>query len=304
MHLTLVPSVIFHEYRIRCVGNKIYHRPPSETFHDFLERFAIDILDRDWFDTQRGMSTERQHIVVRFAIEYNRAKRDGSIIDVRQELDGNMSGIPSGRNLYWLLFCFDLFRLKSKNLLTSDLIDRLKNNQYFEGARYELAVMVVLLSANCDVKWIDVSTEKTCDIEAIHKNSGIKLVVEAKSKKRSNDSKRGLAPLVNEALKKSVPSDAQLIVFIEANLPFEPVSTENKRLLNEVKRVIGVQPEVGDKFHLLVVTNFPFYYDHLNSPASPPEDIFVLPKNNMAPLAILNDLRHALDNYAKIPEVL
>lgn len=303
MHLTLVPSVIFYERRIRFVGNKIYYCSPTETFHDFLERFAIDILDRDWFEIQKGMNTERQHIIVRFAIEYNRAKKDGSIVDVRQESDGSMSGIPSGRNLYWLLFCFDLFRLKSKNLLTDNLIGRLKNNQYFEGARYELAVMVILLGAGCDVKWIDVSTEKTCDIEAIHKTSGIKLVVEAKSKKRSNDSKRGLAQLFNEALKKSVPLDAQLIVFIDANLPFEVVSSENKRLLNEVKRVIGVQPEAGDKFHLLVVTNFPFYYDHLNSPASSPEDIIVLPKNNIAPLAIFNDLRHALDHYAKIPEV-
>ena len=224
--------------------------------------------------------------------------------------------MPSGPDLFWLSFCYDLFCLLNKNVLSLDLINRLKDSQHFQGARYELAVAAIILRANCDIKWInkDDFSNKTCEFKATHKTSGIKFVVEAKSKKRPgvlNEpgiplpecESKGFASLLKDALKKDVPSGAFFVIFVDDNLPFSVCSPENKAILREVKRAIGTLSEDKDIFNLLVITSFPFHYGENNIPALPPENLIVLPNNNdYLPEAIFKDLGLSLKTYAKIPE--
>ena len=76
---------------------------------------------------------QRGHALFKCADNYNKRKMDGKLIDSKKDLDGNMSCMPSGPDLFWLSFCYDLFCLLNKNVLSLDLINRLKDSQHFQG---------------------------------------------------------------------------------------------------------------------------------------------------------------------------
>lgn len=224
-----------------------------------------------------------------------------------------MSAILTGPNLFWLLFCYDFFLLIHKKALPNELIQRIKDRQYFQGARYELAVAAIFLRAGFEIQWInkDAAKGKACEFIATHKKTGIKVEVEAKSKKRSGvlhesigpDSKQGIPNLLRDALKKKGTANIPMIIFIDGNLPFTPGSALEKPIFNETKRAIGILPKDKDSFNLLVITNFPYHYDNFDVIAAPHESLFVFPFNNAwLDSNLLADLQNSLNTYSKIPE--
>ena len=312
-NLNLIPSIISNDCRIRFVENRVYRRPPTETFHEFLEHLAFEMLGVQWIKTQNGEEVSKQHFLIQCANDYKKRKQLGLLIDIRRESDGSTSHVPSGPTLFWFSFCYDLFILAHKKLVTDKLIDKLQNHQYFQSTRYELAIVAVMLGANCDIKWIDENStqNKVCEFEAFHKPTGTRLVVEAKSKPREGvlhykdkvSLYSKLENLLNDALKKTYSADAKLVVFIDINLPFVEASHIDKPILSDVKQMIEKGLGDRDDFGLILVTNFPFHYGNPNSYASPVESCIVLPKKN-PPLSILNDLERSLRTYGKIPETL
>lgn len=253
----------------------------------------------------------KSHILYCYAKEYARCKQVGSLKDVRLESDGSMSAIPNGRSLFWLLFCYDIFILTHCNSLSIQLLERIKQQKCFQGARYELAVAAIFLRAGFEIRWIDTSNDKTCEFEATHKKTGIKVGVEAKSRNRKgvlheppgSSSKRGLDDLLRDAIKKRTPNGIPLIIFLDVNLPFTSGQALTKPLVTEVARAIGTFPKNGDLFTLFVVTNFPFHYDDLDGIAAPPENVIVFPHNNVAlDQVVLDDLQKSLNRYTLIPE--
>lgn len=287
----------------------MYYRPLSETFHDFLEFLAVQSLGDSWWKKQANPP----HILVRYAEEYNVRKKEESLIDVCKEPDGSMSAIPTGPNLFWLLFCYDLFIIRNNNNLSDELIQRLKDRRHFQGARYELAIAAIFLRAGFDINWIKKDVNQTCEFEAIHRKTGIKVEVEAKSKIRRGvlhepigpKSRQGISKLLKDALKKKSTAEIPMIICIDVNLCFTSESYRNKPILNEVKRAIGTLSQGKDGFNLLMVTSFPFHYDNFDKVADPPESIIVLPLNNewLHP-DVYADLERSLDTYSIIPEAI
>lgn len=280
-----------------------------QTFHDFIEELAIDTLGLDWVIKQQNPP----HILIRHAKSYFLKKSNGSLTDIRKEEGGSFSAIPGNNDLYWLSFCYDLFVLVHKKVLPNELIKRLKNHQEFQGARYELAVAAIFLRAGFEIEWVDTDkqTGKSCEFIATHEATGIKVGVEAKSKKRKgaiheepgDASKRGISDLLRDAKKKKNDENAPLAIFIDVNLPFDFGPSLQKPIFNEVKKAIGTLPEDKDSFNLLVITNFPFYYDDCDKKISLPEHITVLPFNNSWLNPILrDDLEIGIKRYSFIPE--
>lgn len=301
-HLNLIPSVIENGRRTRNIGSQIYHCDPTQTFHDFLEELAEDILGCDWISKQQNPP----HILMRYANKYSIKKRTGVAYKCKY-LDGNDPTITGNNDLYWLLFCYDLFVLQHKMALTKDLVARLKKHKEFQGARYELAVAAMFLRAGFEIDWIekDKQSGKSCEFIATHRATGIKVGVEAKSRKRrgviheapGQDSNQGVSKLLKDAEEKKTPGNIPLVILLETNLPY--VKAPKKQLFNEVIRAAD-NPCDKENYAWLVINNFPFHYQ---DDISIPENITILPNLNPWLNVILrDDLKISISRYPLIPE--
>jgi hypothetical protein len=132
----------------------------------------------------------------------------------------------------YLSLAYDLYVLRHHSLLQQNLIDRLKNKQQFQGARYEIYVTSSFIKAGFNIVFEDEldKSKSHCEFIATHTNSGKKYSVEAKSRHRpgflgypgdqiqSHDKiKLRIGNLINEALRKE--ADYTRIIFIDINMP-------------------------------------------------------------------------------------
>jgi hypothetical protein len=65
-HGQLVPSVIHMGYRFRAVGNRVYWRPPTETFPEFLLHIVKETVGKRWYMGQVGLPPAERHQVLRW----------------------------------------------------------------------------------------------------------------------------------------------------------------------------------------------------------------------------------------------
>jgi hypothetical protein len=67
-----------------------------------------------------------------------------------------------------------------------ELIDRLRDRDNFQGARYELAIAAIIARLECSITWLDADpglrTVKHVEFEATHRPTGQTFAVEAKSR--------------------------------------------------------------------------------------------------------------------------
>ncbi len=263
-------------------------------------------MGHDWIKKQQNPP----HILIRYAKNYYLKKSNGSLIDIRKEEDGSFSANLGNNDLYWLLFCFDLFVILHKKVLPEDLLERLRDHKKFQGARYELAVAAIFLRAGFDIEWIDKNKQigKSCEFVAVHKSTGIRVGVEAKSRKRKGTiheapgehSKQGIANLLKDAEKKRTPGNIPLVIFIDINLPYKLEPIFQKQMLREVFGATETQPGHKENYAWLVVTNFAFHYDEK---IFVPENITVFPLVNPWLNPILRDaLQLSIKRYCLIPE--
>ncbi len=316
--LNFFSSFIWNGWRSRFVGRQFYYRPATETFHEFLEYFAVLLIGEKWWQIQGGMKLENQHSLFQWANDYHRL-RDQSREKI-QESDGTFSMPMSGPILSWISLPYDLLCLSHMKVLPQKLLERLKTHDDFQGARYEIAVAAIVLRAGCNIEWVDPDNlppgKKSCEFIATHRATGVKFGVEAKSKIRKGSQNEkgcfsqklsGISELLQNALTKA-PEEMPFVIFIDLNIPFEAKpSYENKALFNEIKRAVGIlhTPSASspDTFSLIAVTNFPFHYTDIHAPCPPPEHGFILPNypKHAFPKAIVEDIWEKTKNYGKIP---
>jgi hypothetical protein len=234
-HLNFISSVIYHNHRIRFINNKPYIRPEYETFLDFSEWFAVNVLGIDWILN----NSNKEHSLFKWFKSYQDFKKTGGI-DSREESDGSISSIPSGLTLLWLAFCYDLLCLFHKNLLKEDIIKRLKNFDQFQGVWYEVVVSATILRAGCNFEWIQDKTQKNCELIAVHQKTRITFGVEAKSRRRpgtfnhsgiqnsnlkecTKQIKEGLTQTPKDYFSKD-PLKIPFVLFIDLNVPKSQIS--------------------------------------------------------------------------------
>jgi hypothetical protein len=146
----------------------------------------------------------------------------------------------------YLSLAYDLYVLRHHSLLQQRLIDRLKNRQQFQGARYEIYVTSSFIKAGFTIEFEDESDKSTshCEFTATHSKSGAKYSVEAKSRHRpgflghpggpmqdQGKIRLRLGNLINGALRKD--ADYTRIIFIDINMPPEAGTVFEKDWFNE-----------------------------------------------------------------------
>jgi hypothetical protein len=316
-HLDLVPSVIWDGKRWRAIFNRLYYRPQSETFHEFLIDVIKWTFGKNWWKRQVSMPEDERHVVVKWTFQY---------ADLTRRAERNSSGPPfaaPANGPVWALLslCYDLFCLQAKGILPEFVVDRLRKKAAFQGARYELAAAAIMMRSGFDVRFLDDKehSERHCDFIAIHRATGVRVGVEAKSRIRPGvvhepgnfllaEDARGLENLIRKA-RSQRPADLAFIIFVDLNLPSSSTQRVEDRpwyrdALRVIDRLEPVSAESPDPFTALVLTNFSFHYGSASEPVPRPEWGLILSRYPCKTLdqRYIEVIIETLGRYSRIPD--
>ena len=137
----------------------------------------------------------------------------------------------------WFRFAYDLFTIRDNAKLKSKMKQRLLSKQYFQGARHELRVAAISITAGFSIEFEDEQDNKIGHAEFVATDrTGTKIAVEAKSRHRYGvqgfaggkrlepGSTADVRGIILDAYKKKTA--LPLYVFVDANLP-SPTSQEH-----------------------------------------------------------------------------
>ena len=273
-----VPSVIWKGHRFRAVGTRVYWRPPQETFHEFIVELVKQTFGKEWHGAQVASAPGDRHQLMTWFDGLSEVIRRGRL-DSRSEVeDGVWSSVPTGDAWALVTFAYDIFHLLHHLQLPDELVERLRHEDQFQGARYEVAVAAVFVRARFEVKFTKPEgVRKRCDFIARDHSTGIRVAVEAKSRHRPGvlgqpgevheaRALRGdVEGLVNDALAQN-PGGIPFIVFVDVNVPPVPgIPILERAWFRDVWDLIGSMAKPGpdrpDDVNAFIFTNFSYHWD-------------------------------------------
>jgi hypothetical protein len=221
----ILSSIVWHGKRFRIIWNRLFWFRPEQTFHEFLDYLAVQTLNPEWFKRQGALPECEQHVVVRW-----RKALLSLVKRAPRTPDGGW--VQTGPVRAYMCLAYDLYWLQIVNKLPKSLEKRLRDKEAFQGARYEVLVAATFARAGFDIQLLDQSVKsmRHCEFVATHKRTGIKVYVEAKSRRRpgilhhpgtfdeSADVKGDVFGLHSDAIKQA-PQGHPYFIFIDANLP-------------------------------------------------------------------------------------
>jgi hypothetical protein len=78
----------------------------------------------------------------------------------------------------------DLYLLQKVDRLPDGLVNRLRNHDGFQGARYEIAIAAAFVKCDFEIEWIGDLRVKHPEFIARNKQTGEEVAVETKSRRR------------------------------------------------------------------------------------------------------------------------
>lgn len=243
----------FNEQKFVAVGNELHYSSKWKTFPDFLMDYIKHILGSGWGNTELKKTHLERHPIIKWFVESNEYMRKQKPDD-----DGIYKPFPNSVTAAYFELAYDLYTLRHHSLLQKDIIRRLKLVDQFQGARYELYVTASCIRAGFDIDFENErdGNQKHPEFIATHKKTGLRVAVEAKSKKSSKNM-NGTCSLINLALKKE--NGLPFIVFVELNIPPDVAERELSLIFpNRVSNIIDqvAKSEDGkDRFNMIVLSN-------------------------------------------------
>lgn len=302
--------------RFRAVGNRVYKRPINETFHEFVLDIFNEAIGYKWLREEIAKDKKDQHLLAQWSVEIiGKIKEQSPELPIKKLIAIKQSG--NIRSLLALAYdYYSLFHCSAKTL--PSLLNRLKNKDNFQGAKYEIAVGGIAARAGFDIEWINLK-EKHCEFIGAHKITKDKVAFEAKSHHREGVLGRGresfnpevarikITGHIKEALEQSDGS-IPLIIFNDLNLPISQESDfSQKKSFQEVdatlKKYGFLQSYKGTSFGALFVTNFSWHF-HENLDKLKENEVMAIfhsgGKYSLNPKTI-NLLRIAGEQYGFVP---
>lgn len=305
--------------RWRAVGNQLAMRPLHETDHEFFVSVLCNALGNDWHKEQLERPEGERHVIERWITEWDAARR-GEVegIDRRQEGEHLYSATATGDLKALLCVAFDVYTLRHAGALPDALIKRLKIDDQFQGARYELAVAAVFVRAGYQLEWITATDRKLPEFIARLPSTGTEIAVEAKSRHRPGVlSHAGETPdmeslkvdvggLMRAALEKETDG-RPFVICLDMNLPTVRKQTFEEWLPELHENVLAQFGEGStggtDPYGGVFFTNYSWHWDG-DRPAGNPMHFVVVPQKTATPLpeneVIL--LAEALFQYGDVPQ--
>src|SRR3954454_9875111 len=146
--------------RVRAIGSTVAFRPPKETDHEFYLSHLRVTLGEEWHRAQLELPEAERHVIE----GWFDAWRQGTSARVeREEIHRAVGPLYSteatGELMALLCLAYDVYTLHHAMVLPDALVNRLRNPDQFQGARYEIAVASVFVRAGYEIEWMT-STER------------------------------------------------------------------------------------------------------------------------------------------------
>lgn len=193
------------------------------SFVNAIHDYALIFFGEQYLEQQERLNYPDRHPAIQWMHTY---------VDHLQALEKN-EPLPEsiGAMGCWTRFAYDIYTIRNNSTLEKELKRRLLDKQSFQSARHELWVASLFVAAGFDIEYEDEqdNTRKHPEFVATHKDSGLKIAVEAKSKHRRGvkgfrgggfsapGEKANIRDLVLDAYAKD--TEDPLYVFIDLNLP-------------------------------------------------------------------------------------
>jgi hypothetical protein len=244
--------------RFVAVGDTVYASNRWKTFHDFLMDYGRDALGKEWWREQDNKRGDERHLVVSWFHAAN------DLLTAGEVLGRPMNAAVSA----YLQFAYDLFSLKNNLKIRDRLVQRLKNDANFDGARYELYVAAAFTRAGFHIEFEDEDDPTTthCEFSATHARTAKSFSVEAKRRAGGSEAsaQRGrirMGRRLTDALQKTARHER--VVFIDINT-FEAAAAPDempasmRRALDDTHRFEGSSAGQALPPAYLFITNRPF----------------------------------------------
>jgi len=226
-------STEYQDLRVVAVGDELHFGKKEKTryFPDFLSNYVRSKLGTDWGNNELSKPLEERHQVLKWydSMCHQQGRQ-------KPELDGTYKTKANGAMLAYNRLAYDLYLIKHNAELQDKILQRLRNKQQFQGARFELCATASMISAGYDIEFEDESdtARKHTEFVATH-SSGIKIAVEAKSRhrdgvldyraspRRTSNTGQALRVSVEGLIRKALTKEPDMpyFIFIEVNLPYD-----------------------------------------------------------------------------------
>ncbi len=209
-------STEFKGYRFIAIGDKL-HYGKWKSFPDFLANYIKNTLGEEWGNAEIAKPLAERHPILQWYdkichLQKLHSKKPGAIFSTP------LTGAVSAYNR--LAYNLYLIAHNGEDIETK-LINRLKNNDNFQGAFFEVQVAAWLIKAGFELEFEDESdrASKHCEFTATFIETGEKYSVEAKSREieTTKSSRAKVGSKLYGALEKK--ADHKRLIFINLNKP-------------------------------------------------------------------------------------
>ncbi|MEO8308999.1 MAG: SEC-C domain-containing protein [Pseudomonadota bacterium] len=207
-------SGTFKDHQFIAVGN-VVHWGKWNTVIDFLSDYIKKVLGAEWGNAEIAKPLADRHPVMQW---YDAICRHQ--LEVQEVEKPTRDGPTTGAIAAYFELAYNLYLLDHNAELQKRLIIRLKNPGQFRDACYEALSGAAFVLAGFTLELENEQEDAThCDFTAIHKISGNKYSVEAKTR-APNAPTADVGEQLSEALAKK--ANFQRLVMIDTNLPTGP----------------------------------------------------------------------------------
>jgi hypothetical protein len=305
---------------IRFIGRVGLQGNRTQTFHEVLISLLTSVLENPWYDQQLAKRPEDRHIIMQWIGAW--CDESQRAVPLNHQAGTRYEFTRTGQAQELLALAYDIYCLLEADRLDWGVRDRLKTDDQFQGARYELAVAAIFVRNGFDLSWINQSKGpgKRCEFVASHRVTGEVIAVEAKSRHRPGTLQQPGPPpdlvslhgdvrrLYFKAIAKD-PKDKPFAIFIDANLPHQPqLKHLDKTWVPEIFDMVtdhltSLRP-MPAPFSALFVTNYAWHYEGRNIPNAG-EHIFICPKYTTHPWteqSTFDAIGNGLLRYGVVPD--
>jgi hypothetical protein len=201
-------------------------RTGGKFFPDFLRDYVPEVLGMDWCKAEAAIPEAERHPIITW-----RAQAAAYMNAQPPQPDGSRAALPCGALGAYNCFAYDLYIVDDNGGLDEELLQRLQNQDLFQGARHELFAEATCYRAGFTVQHEDEKDRRTrhAEFTVRHVVTGQLLSVEAKSRRRQGELRMPgtpeekpqlrVTPLINDAVAKK--PKYPLVIFVDTNLPFK-----------------------------------------------------------------------------------
>ena len=225
-------STELHGQRIVAVKNRLLHSKRWLTFQDFLFDYIGTALGSRWGNEELKKAPDSRHPIVTWyvkACEYQKTfMKDSSSVNTAP-----MTGAVAA----FLHLAYDLYCLDHNAELQEKLLARLRKNDRFSGARYEVFVASTFVRAGFDIAFEDEDDRSTthCEFVATCRATGKQFSVEAK---RREGSRLRIGTLFNDAISKH--ANHKRVIFIDMNMRDEASDSSLPQFLGVARKRLRI----------------------------------------------------------------